>query len=311
MNILEIPILPVANSLIQILIGVALVINIAISLSSVKIKKFIPFLRNQSIEIIEEKVCSFEESAYPKIVTDERGIVSSVNKEAEKLFGYNEIEWRGNNLDRIIPERFKQAHNEGIKRMIGKPLESKTFNLFAINNHGKEFPIELILRKKFYYGRAFYIAAMRDMIKEVEFKIQCEKEIDLIKFKLSIVDKGEEIGNHSSWVLNIKTGKVKASDGYKKITHADFELEFDLGDIINKIWEEDVEIINNAVYGATVEGKNYDIKYRMYRGDDVKVLYLHGRGIVTKDENGIPIFLQGSTSLLKVMTIREAENNPI
>lgn len=57
------------------------------------------------------------------IYADERGVVRYWNQGATRIFGYTEREAVGQSLDIIIPERLRQRHWDGYRRMMasGKP----------------------------------------------------------------------------------------------------------------------------------------------------------------------------------------------
>ncbi|MDE2571524.1 MAG: PAS domain S-box protein [bacterium] len=52
------------------------------------------------------------------IVADERGLIRLWNRGAERIFGYGESEALGCSLDLIIPERLRERHWEGYRRVM-------------------------------------------------------------------------------------------------------------------------------------------------------------------------------------------------
>lgn len=52
------------------------------------------------------------------IFADRGGIIRLWNRGAEIVFGYAAAEALGQSLDLIVPERFRNAHNEGFRRAI-------------------------------------------------------------------------------------------------------------------------------------------------------------------------------------------------
>ena len=50
------------------------------------------------------------------IIIDSESVVHSWNKGAENIFGYSEQEMIGQSLIRVIPGRFRQAHQHGVRR---------------------------------------------------------------------------------------------------------------------------------------------------------------------------------------------------
>jgi len=71
------------------------------------------------------------------------------NKAAEALFGWSEREAAGQPMDQmIIPEDYRQLHNNGMKRMLEtgeSRVTGKNLDLQALNKKGDQFPIKLCI----------------------------------------------------------------------------------------------------------------------------------------------------------------------
>ena len=97
----------------------------------------------------EAKFRSVMESAIDAIISsDAEGNIRSWNSAAMALFGFTEAEVIGHPIDMIIPDRYKESHRQGIKRVSsGGPSHviGKTAELAAIRKDGSEFPVELSL----------------------------------------------------------------------------------------------------------------------------------------------------------------------
>jgi len=80
------------------------------------------------------------------VAADPAGTITLWNDSAELLFGWTRQEAIGSNVDMIIPERFRVAHNLGMNhvsdgsRLVGSPTD-----LIGLRRDGSEFPIELSL----------------------------------------------------------------------------------------------------------------------------------------------------------------------
>lgn len=76
------------------------------------------------------------------------GRITFWNKAAEHTFGHAAEDMIGRSLDIIIPPRFRDQHNHGLKRIAaGGPvnLSGKTVEVMAIKADGTEFPIEITI----------------------------------------------------------------------------------------------------------------------------------------------------------------------
>lgn len=115
----------------------------------------------------EERFRSVAQSANDAIITaDSNGNIVSWNKGAQTIFGYREEEVLGQPLIILMPERYKQAHQEGIERLssTGKPrVIGTTVELEGRRKEGDEFPLDIALSSWQMGGETFYSAIIRDV----------------------------------------------------------------------------------------------------------------------------------------------------
>jgi PAS domain S-box-containing protein len=106
-------------------------------------------------------------SANDAIVSiDERGKVILWNAHAAGLFGYTEEEMIGEGLEAVIPERFREAHTAGIKRVVEggeRHVIGQTVELAGLHRDGREFPMELSLATWTADTERLFIGIIRDI----------------------------------------------------------------------------------------------------------------------------------------------------
>ena len=104
------------------------------------------------------------------IVINENNIITLWNPKTEKIFGWKAEEVLGLQLtDTIIPTQYREAHREGMKRLLktGEArILNKTLELTALNKEGKEFPISLTVSQASQQGNKLFIAFLRDITLE-------------------------------------------------------------------------------------------------------------------------------------------------
>jgi two-component system sensor kinase FixL len=112
------------------------------------------------------------ENAIDGIITiDMRGLIESVNPAALKLFGYNLEEVVGKNINVLMPEPDKSAHDgylhryqhTGEKRIIGIGREVR-----GLRKDGSTFPFRLAVSEVQYEERKIYTGFIHDLSKEKE-----------------------------------------------------------------------------------------------------------------------------------------------
>lgn len=85
-------------------------------------------------------------TAVATVAADQVGTITLWNDSAEALFGWSRQEAIGRNVEMIMPERFRSAHNRGMLRASdGSRLSGSTVDLIGLRRDGSEFPVELSL----------------------------------------------------------------------------------------------------------------------------------------------------------------------
>ena len=115
----------------------------------------------------EERFRSLVESATDAIVlADEQGKIMSWNKAATRLFGYRVEEVQGRLLTMLMPVRYREAHEQGFRRLQETGQSKLIGHLIAVEGlrkDGTEFPLELSLAMWKSHGRSFYSGIIRDI----------------------------------------------------------------------------------------------------------------------------------------------------
>jgi PAS domain S-box-containing protein len=115
----------------------------------------------------EQKFRSVTESAIDAIISANHvGDIISWNKAATDILGYTEEEAVGQRLELIIPEKFHEAHRNGMARFT-KTGEAHvigtTVELAACTKSGEEVPIELSLSTWTVRDERYYTGIIRDI----------------------------------------------------------------------------------------------------------------------------------------------------
>jgi PAS domain S-box-containing protein len=88
----------------------------------------------------------FEAAPNGMIVTDRDGVITFVNTQIEKLFGYSRGELIGRSVEVLVPDRFQGAH-PGLRAQFAKRPETRAMgqgrDLFGLRKNGTEFPVEI------------------------------------------------------------------------------------------------------------------------------------------------------------------------
>jgi PAS domain S-box-containing protein len=132
----------------------------------------------------DEKFRGLLESAPDAIViVDERGRISIVNSQTERLFGYERVELLGQPVEILIPSRYSGVHRQHRQGYFAEPRVrgmGAGVTLYGVRKDGSEFPVEVSLSPLETEDGRVVTAAIRDVTdrKRVERALQ-EKNVEL------------------------------------------------------------------------------------------------------------------------------------
>ncbi|MBP1908109.1 PAS domain-containing sensor histidine kinase [Methanolobus bombayensis] len=122
-------------------------------------------VQNEMLKDIEKLFIHLDSIPYALVFSDHTGKITFWNRNATRLFGYKEDEIVGQNITRIMPKRYRKAH-EGWEELIsiGKsPVVGKIIEVAGLRKDDTEFPIELAITTTRYKGDIFHGAIINDI----------------------------------------------------------------------------------------------------------------------------------------------------
>jgi PAS domain S-box-containing protein len=131
----------------------------------------------ESLRENKERLAGIVSSAMDAIITvDEDQWVVLFNDAAERMFGCPAAEALGRPFNRFIPERFRDAHTELVRRFgetagAGRAMRPLT----ALRADGAEFPIEAAISKIEVGGRKLYTLILRDITERKQAEAEREQ----------------------------------------------------------------------------------------------------------------------------------------
>lgn len=102
-------------------------------------------VRKQQEELVRSVV---ESMASGLVICDESGIITLVNSQVERMFGYTRSELIGRPMEILVPEKFRTVHPSHVKNFVSSPQPGrigKGRDLTGRQKDGNELPVEIRL----------------------------------------------------------------------------------------------------------------------------------------------------------------------
>lgn len=100
------------------------------------------------------------------LIVDERGAILLANSQTEKLFGYSHDELIGQSVEKLLPERYRDAHSRHRDRFFSTPRlrpMGEGLDLYGMRRDGSEFPLEISLNPIATGGGILVTSSIRDV----------------------------------------------------------------------------------------------------------------------------------------------------
>jgi PAS domain S-box-containing protein len=136
------------------------------------------FLRaEEALQQSEHRLSSIISSAMDGIITvDATQHIVLFNTAAEKIFGVSASEVLGQSLDRLLPERFRHAHQQHIETFgtthVTKRSMGRLGAISGVRANGEEFPIEASISQVESNGQKFFTVILRDITEKKRLEAQ-------------------------------------------------------------------------------------------------------------------------------------------
>jgi PAS domain S-box-containing protein len=240
----------------------------------------------------EERFRALAETANDAIITsDERGRIVYLNGSAQRLFGYTAGEAVGQPLTLLMPERFHEAHERGLRRFLSTGearVVGRTVELAGRRRDGSEFPVELSLAASRAADGVSFTAIIRDITerKQAEALLERHRQ-ELQDFVDTMSNLNAKVATDGAILLANRTARQAFGLEMEELPRANF-LE-------GEWWAFDPEVqarVRDAFQRACAgERVNYDERLFVHgsvvdinlglvpvKGPDGKVLYVVAEG---------------------------------
>ncbi len=230
------------------------------------------------------------QSANDAIITmNSAGNIVGWNAAAEKIFGYIESEVIQQPMVMLMPERFRNLHNEGLARVLAggaAHVIGKTVELTGLRKDGSEFPLELSLSQWKVSDNKFFTAITRDITE----RKQAENELREKEERLALATIQNGVG---VWDWNLVTQEVIWDDSMYALYHIRREDFIGTEEAWRKALHPDDlsrgdQEVNDAIAGI----KPFNTEFRVVWPNG-EIHYIKAVAKVYRDEKGAPVRMLG------------------
>jgi two-component system, LuxR family, sensor kinase FixL len=165
------------------------------------------------------------------VIVDAQGLISLVNSQTEKLFGYERKELLGKPVEHLVPARFRNRHQDhrGLfarnphVRPMGTGME-----LFAVRRDGSEFPVEISLSPIATGRELLMSAAIRDITERKRAERLLQEKERLATLGTTAAVFAHEIGNPLNGIsTSLQIVKsILETDKIDPVLHETLEIAF-------------------------------------------------------------------------------------
>jgi PAS domain S-box-containing protein len=222
--------------------------------------------RRQSLALDaqRERFRSVTESAHNPILTiDTDGVIQYANAAVADVFGHEPSAVVGESLTMLMPERFRTAHETGLKRYVEtgeRQLEWTGIRFQGRHADGHEVPLLVSFAEYRADGERRFAGIMQDVSEQVRRQGELERTVDML-------DRAESIAGVGGWQYDPENDELLWADQVYQIHGLDTDYEPDVEGAIEFYHPDDRPAIQEAIERALEAGDRYDLELRIVRPD--------------------------------------------
>lgn len=281
---------------------IAVIVIVLLAHTNIRKGVSIRLLRNISAQYVITQVklksILFAQSCF--ISLDEHDKIIWGNKKTEKFFGLDEEDLKGKKMDKIISAKYLNEF-ETFKKNHSAENDDTHLEAEAIRNNGLLFPVEITISKWYDDDEKKFVRYTIE-IRDISHRKRTEetKRIGFaeINKQNSLCNMAQRILKAGAWSWDMSNDNVEYDKEFAKYFWLAPGEAVKAKDLMDKVFIDDREAVNNAMLTAGEKGIGYNVTYRIvqknFRKDLVRCV-----AEPVLSENGKLIRLNGAIQLIE------------